>query len=56
MPGIQKADDSAVKDLLIQHLDANDNKIVDEWILRGAFIISSTYTKLDYSSDEVHWK
>lgn len=57
MKGIAKNDpnqnDSAVKDLVIQHLAADGDNIVDQWTLRGAFIISATYSKLDYSNDDI---
>ena len=53
MTGIQKADDSAVNDLVIQHLAADGKTIVDTWTIKGAFIISAGYSKLDYSSDEL---
>ena len=52
MLGIGKGNTSAVSDLIIQHLNAND-KPVDTWTLRGAFIVSVSYSKLDYSSDEL---
>jgi len=52
MKGIGKGNNSAVSDLQIQHLDA-DGTIVDAWTLKGAFIISATYSKLDYSSDDI---
>ncbi len=56
MKGIAKDDpnqnDSAVKDLQIQHLNA-EGQPVDTWTLKGAFIVSATYSKLDYSSDDL---
>tara|TARA_R110001606_G_scaffold388672_1_gene554204 strand:+ start:115 stop:696 length:582 start_codon:yes stop_codon:yes gene_type:complete len=57
MKGISKSDGegstSAVYDLQIQHLAADGTTIVDAWILKGAFIISATYNKLEYSSDDL---
>ena len=52
MKGISKGN-SAVTDLQIQHLAADGTTIVDAWILKGAFIISATYNKLEYSSDDL---
>lgn len=52
MRGISKITHSHVSDLIIQHLNA-DGKPVDTWTLKGAFIISVSYSKLDYSSDEL---
>jgi len=54
MKGISKdKNQSAVIDLQIQHLAADGTTIVDAWILKGAFIISATYNKLEYSSDDL---
>ena len=53
MAGIQKATNSAVNDLVIQPLAADGKTIVDTWTIKGAFIISAGYSKLDYSSDEL---
>ena len=57
MRGVAKYDskqnDPAVKDLVIQHLAADGKTIVDMWTIRGAFIISVSYSRLDYSNDEL---
>jgi hypothetical protein len=52
MKGIGKGN-SVVSDLQIQHLAADGSTVVDTWTLKGAFIISATYSKLDYSSDDL---
>jgi len=55
MKGLEKFSSrgpTAVSSLQIQHLDANGNA-VDTWTLKGAFITSVSYSKLDYSSDEI---
>lgn len=51
MKGIGKGS-SRVSELQIQHLGA-DGQPVDTWTLKGAFIVSATYSKLDYSSDDL---
>ena len=52
MIGISKGISSVI-DLQIQHLAADGKTAVDTWTLKGAFIISATYSKLDYSSDDL---
>tara|TARA_B100000035_G_scaffold275874_1_gene253144 strand:- start:453 stop:971 length:519 start_codon:yes stop_codon:yes gene_type:complete len=55
MKGIEKfssREKTAAADLQIQHLDSNGDP-VDTWTLKGAFITSATYSKLDYSSDDL---
>lgn len=55
MRGIEKFSSrgkTAAADLQIQHLNANGDP-VDTWTLKGAFIISATYSRLDYSSDDI---
>ena len=56
MMGLEKftsRGDGAVANLIIEHLAADGTTIVDAWILKGAFIISATYNKLEYSSDDL---
>ena len=50
MKGIGKTDQSTIDGLLIQQLSA-EGKVVDEFKLIGAFIVSVSYNKLDYSDD-----
>lgn len=52
MMGIGKTAETVVSNLVIEHLDAN-GKPLDKWTLMGAFIVSVSYSKLDYSSDEL---
>ncbi len=52
MTGIGKTIDTVVSNLIIEHLDANGMPL-DKWTLVGAFIVSVSYSKLDYSSDEL---
>lgn len=52
MKGIAKTNQSTVDGLLIQHLNA-DGKVVDEFQLVGAFIVSTSFSKLDYSDDGI---
>ena len=52
MRGISKITHSCVSDLIIQHLNA-DGEPVDTWTLRGAFIIAVSYSRLDYSGDDI---
>ena len=51
MPGISKSN-SKVSDLIIEQIGA-DGKTVDKFTLKGAFIIAASYSKLDYSSDDI---
>ncbi len=50
MKGIGKTDQSTIDGLLIQQLDA-EGEVIDEFKLVGAFIVSVSYNKLDYSDD-----
>lgn len=52
MQGIGKTSETVVSNLIIEHLSA-EGKVLDKWTLVGAFIISVSYSKLDYSSDEL---
>jgi hypothetical protein len=52
MLGIGKTSDTVVSNLVIEHLSA-EGKVLDKWTLVGAFIVSVSYSKLDYSSDEL---
>tara|TARA_R110000772_G_scaffold119732_1_gene225817 strand:+ start:5627 stop:6211 length:585 start_codon:yes stop_codon:yes gene_type:complete len=56
MMGLEKftsRGDGAVANLIIEHLAADGKTAVDTWTLKGAFIISAAYSKLDYSSDDL---
>ena len=50
MKGIGKTNQSTIDGLLIQQLDA-EGEVIDEFKLIGAFIVSVSYNKLDYSDD-----
>jgi len=54
MVGLEKALDnsSIANNMSIQQLDADGNTI-ETWTLRGAFITSISFSKLDYSNDEI---
>jgi len=52
MKGIAKTDQSTVSGLLVQQLDAQ-GKPVDTFKLVGAFIVSTSHSKLDYSDDAI---
>ena len=55
MKGIEKFSSrgkTVSSNLQIQHLNA-DGAAVDTWTLKGAFIVSVSYSKLDYSDDAI---
>jgi len=52
MLGVGKTSNTVVSNLVIEHLDAN-GKALDTWTLMGAFIVSVSYSKLEYSSDDL---
>ena len=52
MKGVAKTNQSNVDGLLIQHLNAH-GKPVDTFKLVGAFIVSTSHSKLDYSDDAI---
>ena len=52
MKGIGKTDQSTIDGLLIQQL-SSDGSPIDEFKLVGAFIVSTSYNRLDYSDDAI---
>lgn len=54
MVGLEKVLDngSIANNMSIQQLDADGNTI-ETWTLRGAFITSISFSKLDYSNDDI---
>ena len=54
MVGLEKVLDngSIANNMSIQQLDADGNTI-ETWTLRGAFITSVSFSKLDYSNDDI---
>jgi len=52
MEGLAKANKGFIEGLSIQQLDA-DGEPVESWTVKGAFMTSLSFSRLDYGSDDI---
>lgn len=52
MPGLEKTTNGFINGLSIEQLTA-EGSFSEKWILKGAFITSVSFSKLDYGSDDI---